>query len=857
MLDMAAGSIFYSDDDGASWSFYSRSPFPYDPPAGSETRARMRVVGDDLILVTEASGTIQHWASTDLGVSFRLIESASTHTSTSLAVLPGGVVAVIYLDASGNLDSKIIAGASGSIVGAETVVIDAAPPTFVAIEAWADADGIAYIAAATSAAPGGTILYSSTDGARTWTRNTGGYLNRSSAAGSVADTIDRLAVAPVLGSAIVIAGVSSSPGTWDGSLFALFCGGWTNVTAGTSAGSKVATARGGWDQTWFAYTDPYGVDAPNTVWLMGGTPGSIVSAEFLVTTSATTTSTRAAQTLQNTTDTDGSLALQWECKVTSGGSLAAANVSVTAGISESAGSPSWDYHARINMLTTGFRVLDVDTGGTLADVTIDLTTPLVFLMDIEGSALNVWYRRIEDENWTVAFSGSLANGGGGTTRSIVWGHSVASSASSTWYSFAFRQGAACEHTPQTIAGKALGSVAYPIPSIGTAAQVAHLRLRHGPARIGETYTIDAAHDHGIDQVFPQISPSRDSAWRSTAVAEQIIALDLSKDTVIGQSWITTVYFGGVNFRTAYLETQASGGAWSTLATYDGATGYFALTYSLSGDVLIPDVAATSTAGRYLQANELAGGFVILDTGGTPKARRIAGNSAGHWTQNTTVIPRIRLEGIDGTEHAGGVGARCAIVWPSGVLVALQTQAAANQKQKYRIRIPVQDVVDSYLSAGVISVGGLIATGKQYGRGYSIELTPNTDTRVTPYGTRYATQRGPNARAVTVSWQDGADMSSFRDATQTTDWISPSGSVAPTVVLNDVYHQLSGLLDECAGGELQCLWLGDVPAANGTITDRTLYLWGNLEGSVQMNHVTGDEGATELVRVESLTVRETR
>jgi hypothetical protein len=49
----------------------------------------------------------------------------------------------------------------------------------------------------------------------------------------------------------------------------------------------------------------------------------------------------------------------------------------------------------------------------------------------------------------------------------------------------------------------------------------------------------------------------------------------------------------------------------------------------------------------------------------------------------------------------------------------------------------------------------------------------------------------------------------------------------------------------------------VPAANGTITDRTLYLWGNLEGSVQMNHVTGDEGSTELVRVESLTVRETR
>ena len=522
---------------------------------------------------------------------------------------------------------------------------------------------------------------------------------------------------------------------------------------------------------------------------------------------------------------------------------------------------SFDYGIEVRCSTTAFSVDDINAAANKGSATVDMTAPTMIRVLLQGATLRVWYKTLSSENWTAVCDTTVADGGGAAAAEVTFGNIASSTAASTWYFVGYRhsnsQGEMVYSTPQTIAGKALGAVPYPIPSIGTAAQVAHLRLRHGPARIGETYAIDAAHDHGIDQVFPQLSPSPDSAWRSSAVAEQIIALDLTKDTVIGQSWITTVFFGGVNFRTAYLETQASGGAWSTLATYDGATGYHTLTYSLAGDVLIPDVAATSTAGRYLQSNELTGGVVILDTGGTPKARRIASNSAGHWTQNTTVIPRIRLEGIDGTEHAGGVGARCAIVWPSGVLVALQTQAAANQKRKYRIRIPVQDVVDSYLSAGVISVGGLIATGKQYGRGYSIEVAPNIDTRITPYGTRYATQRGPNARAVTVSWQDGADMSSFRDATQTTDWISPSGSVAPTVVLNDVYHQLTGLLDECAGGELQCLWLGDVPAANGTITDRTLYLWGNLEGSVQMNHVTGDEGSTELVRVESLTVRETR
>jgi len=162
--------------------------------------------------------------------------------------------------------------------------------------------------------------------------------------------------------------------------------------------------------------------------------------------------------------------------------------------------------------------------------------------------------------------------------------------------------------------------------------------------------------------------------------------------------------------------------------------------------------------------------------------------------------------------------------------------------------------EGYYQIGTCLVGGLLATGKGWGDGWSWELEPLVQERVTPWGTRTITEEGPPVQALTVAWQDGQRMAGLRGAAGDADYVGPSTG-APIAAAQDVWGQLQGLLRSSKSGQRPVVAIAAVPDASGiTITDRTLYTFGHVtSGRVAVQGVTGTEGVDEFVRVESITI----
>ena len=57
-----------------------------------------------------------------------------------------------------------------------------------------------------------------------------------------------------------------------------------------------------------------------------------------------------------------------------------------------------------------------------------------------------------------------------------------------------------------------------------------------------------------------------------------------------------------------------------------------------------------------------------------------------------------------------------------------------------------------------------------------------------------------------------------------------------------------MIEETKSGEIPIVYLPDLPAHNVTLTDRTLFGFGTLDGSARFDHVLGNEGVDEFGRV---------
>jgi len=385
----------------------------------------------------------------------------------------------------------------------------------------------------------------------------------------------------------------------------------------------------------------------------------------------------------------------------------------------------------------------------------------------------------------------------------------------------------------------LGRVVLPDLANVTAERVSYLRLRGGPGIAGEEYEHDVAPGYPVEALFPTREPSPSRRWRSLAKGvAQDFTIDMGFDTLPGGSASKALVVRGCNVRKLEVYTKEDGGgAYSLNGTLDLAAGFTALSFTRIGRRVFP--AGVTVGARYIGKNELMGCHVILDTAGTPMPQKVLSNTAGFFNAAAGVKCSIILEDPDPGAVTTGL---LDIVWDSGVLVM---HGSGTQGNRYlRVRIPSTEIaVESYYEAGTIAMMGLVAPGKQWSANWSWDLTPNVRSDVDSYGTERRQQTGPSRRSIEISWDHGAKLDRIRGLT---DADHLATSAAPFVVQDDVWAQMWGMLDQAQGGALPCLFMPVDPGAV-TLTDRTLWMFGYVNGDLRIENASGDEGVDEFHR----------
>jgi hypothetical protein len=240
-----------------------------------------------------------------------------------------------------------------------------------------------------------------------------------------------------------------------------------------------------------------------------------------------------------------------------------------------------------------------------------------------------------------------------------------------------------------------------------------------------------------------------------------------------------------------------------------------------------------------------------------QAHRIQANSGGYWTFDNVQRCRIRLDGdTSATDNAG----TCDIIAPSGVLVAYPS--AAITPRYWRVRAAASQVTpgDVY-RAGLIIPGRVVGLGADPGWDYSQRMELSRRVNRLQDGTPEIEELGPPRRVWSYGWTDGLVVRNLRGKANGGDWADYVATSAGLAIgtAEDPAYSLWGLLEHALeSGSTPCVLLSSLPASTASITDPSLWHYGVLvSDSLGIVGVVGDEGVSEVVRLDSVTFESIR
>ena len=873
------GVTWYSDDYGATWNVQARFrawPYWFVGTGGYTSRQSAAFDGaGNLQVAAYASGTsgggADGWyffASSDLGCTWSplVIPSGAIPQYAALVISshPSGSIACAFVDFLSADLYLVMIGSAYDLPGSGSPLL-VEPGTFSYCSVSVDDDGIVYVWGYES---NEWRAWYSLDVGGSIEDNTYGSEPRILSAGSAGTEFPTgVRVVHSAGRALLAHGGNATGNVYRG---AVFLGGWAGPTfdrifdgeykISTRGRARELLSRlhgSGGPQWWGAIDDPAGLTTPG--WVSSGT-GTFTHGAFGI----------------QIADFD---ARSWSYVYSSAGDNDDAYGYFSARVDDEGDGSRVFYEVlaastglRIYLDDAAWRVYDVDAAAVVgADVPYTANARLhfeVFVEDASGEVTILWREAGAGTKWSTV-TRTLAATGSRATTAFAWGALASVAATdATWFyvgGISEFQTDGAETAPALISGsagwgKAIGGeYPYPLPDTSDVPNrvLSRLALRGGPVVLGELYVHDVAPDYPVEAaLFPDLSPSPDTVWRSTAdgVTTDFV-VDFKADGLVADSWTWLVLVRNANFRRLQVASKPDGGAYGPAATLDLATGFASgLTYTLQGRHVRPTDTYVATAGaRYVAPGELVGGHAILDadgSGGGPFYRRIVSNTGGFWGAGTPRLS-ITLADVDGTEDASG---DIVIVWPSGYMPIHLDRASGSLTRRVRFRIPsTEETAEGYLEAGTIAIFGFRPLGKQWGNGYEIIMSSNVASRVDAYGTDRRRQLGPNAREAIVSWDHGVDLSRLRGVSDA-DYLG-APTKAELVARDEVWRQVWDLYDRSEGGARPVLLVHDVPASGVTITDPDAFLLGYLDGSARATHVRGDDIVDEFVRFGAIRIRE--
>lgn len=864
----AALNSWSSDDSGATWSVYS-VPTPIGSTFTTAVRMRGAFYRSNIGLwVEDSTGGLSQLASNSLGTDFVAVGAVATFgSSINAAPLPGnGGICIAYLRDADNRPACRIIGTPYILFNQVTeVLIDASgatPCSDLAVEA--DGTGTLWAIGRVTATPDVLVVWFSADGGANWTKieGTAGGDEHLVTTHDASTYPENLALRFCRAWSITAHNWSAAPGNEDGSIGTIWSAGWGSL----STGGSTAASRVGWGDdsaatvgaTWFPIELP-----GDTHWTAGGTTAPTLESpgEMQYDLVAGTGFHRQLLTAGDP------ISCVFEAKVTAG---------TTQLTTLNCGGRFWFANGTIERIvevrfgTSGaIRVWDVNGAAQIgADITIDISAFVQFYISLTNAGVVTAYRRPFDSRWTAGPAGSVTDGGAGiATSRIDLGSDNNHTSTQRWRLSNYRALAigalgftlGLITTPAGsyhVHGGTINIHPAPVPEIGETTRAAFLSADRGPGVQGEQYAIAPIYDFGVRHLFASDEESPAIPWRSDDLTQQEIVIDLGNPSRLGPIWHLLWGFLNCNVRT--IDILSSVGAGFTLrGTYDSSVAV-GVSYELNGDWIRP-LAGSTSAAVFWERNSLSGGFVILDTGGAPLARLIDRNSAGGWQDPATagLEPGIRLVGITGGEAASGT---CNIMRPSGVFSfaypAAPPARPAIFDRYWKIRVPVQDVVDSYYQIGTCFVGSANVFGKQWSRGWTRTYNPNTAREVSRRGTIRKQEDGPVARAWALGWPDTVVQALLRRGGVDPDYLAIASNRPAIAAFADVWGTLVALTQESGGWKTPALAFNDLPTADtASTTDTRRYLYGTGESAVQVVNVTGNENDNEVLRVPPIRIAE--
>jgi hypothetical protein len=856
---VAAGKMYFSDDKGDTWSIWGDGLFDVSlTSVTSWYRARLLVVGSDLllVLVADQAGTthLHQFASSNLGASFRrIVDWSSPGGTPDVVQLGNGKIGVVTIGTGSRPNWRSVSSAWDAFDDAGAIEIDAAQTVS---EVVAVVDQAGSILVYGRASENWHVWKSDDDGA-TWRKFDVGLWDSTDA--STYPT--NLAPVAAAGAIQIVHQWAANPGDEDLSVAVLTAGGWSNATMDVYHTGAVATVDV--DSERVAYGATIVAGASNVTWLpfdlpedcgwtkTGAGTSTLVAAGAveLVTSGAN----QAFYTPPGSIGTATRFLGLFEVQVTAGGALATNDVAIRLELSD--GVNGHQIVLRFN--TTGFRVRDTTAAVNRVDVAVDMTQWLQVQVNARQSnvgsqLLEVLYRRPGSSTWTLAYSGTMASGAL-ATGTLEVGNINAAAATSRWRIMAASWGwagnawdyAGSSSTGHnTVIGRTITAKGFPLGDSATAGAT-FVRAIDGPARVGETHTIDVVYDYGVDRLFYDLYPSPDDEWRSSSTATQqefiFAPAGGSTDTALGSRSLLLIVHSA-NMRTIYVDGDAGAG-WVQLGEYDGSIGFTGLTCVLNGDQVSPNTASTANAGRYVQRNEHVGATAVCNGA----YRKILAHEEGAWTQSTTRRPRYTIQ-----SPAGAASGTFSIIAKRGVLVIHNVSTVY---RKFRVRIPVQTTADGDFRLK-FTLAGLVMPGIPWSWGWTWSDNPNVTKTKTRRGTTRIREEGVPQRILTFGYPEGVPLQTLRSGLDL-GWLAGDAAHPALAARGDVPWLLSGLLRDCRSGQIPLAVLLSVPQVSTytTITDPTLWLWGTPEGPIQRATVAGKPGSTEFVRVENWSIEE--
>lgn len=850
----------WRENPDSGWDLVAYDPFDINPGA-APNKLRLLILPSGewgLIEITDAGAnlTVTQWASSNRGGSWTRI---ATDTTTwqgmgDACVTPGGRMALVVVDGT-QPNYYSVASPWENLL---TVTAVAVTDTITTDEAWITADPVGRLYCIIRYSGGSTMdtLFSDDEGA-TWTSNSAAHFLDLQADADPYVTGGRACFSS--GSLMLVYQASDSITTADEWVRLMRLGGWENaqlLACGSGGNTSITNAV-----TWINISEP----GSQVGWTVGGAGTDTLSSTLGMTVATTNAGAQTrSYTAATVPATSATAQLTAGAKIKIGAASTGAITAHHHGFALRVSDGAVASGLGIYCSTTQFAVVD-HTGANLATVTADMDgTWVYFLVHCKlGAEGAVYYRTVGSNTWILAYESATLGTTAVATGEVVWGNRTtpgSGTATSSWQYFWYaRSSALTDDIPihsrlvasaqqRGLSGKQVTTNASPLGDGMIASggdKLLHIRATDGPGVLGDTFTITPRYDHPITAIIPTVSPSPRNTWRSTSTAENTIQFDLDPtyDTSLGRS--IGLCLMNVNFPTAYLEAY-NGATWDTVGTWNGVMSLGK--YARTGNVIrnTDSVIAPS----YIYRNQYVGAALSL---GSSKYRKIRSHTEGTYgARGPGKHVEFTLDGVDGTEPATGTSLA---VWArSGCLVV---HNVATHYRQWRLRVPSQSNADGYHQIGIALIGPLITAGQQFSRGGTASYERNATQEETRDLVSRVKRLGPVRKSWTWPYTDPMDQTQLRTPSPSPDFLDSDSSTGEALAnFRDVPYLYAGLLEELQSGEVPVCALNPVPGTSGvTVTDPTQFLYGRIASDIGVDHVLGDEGKNEVLRMGPVTFRE--